>query len=94
MIKVEMSNVLFHFQEHMVSNKIVYCNWPDNNVLTIIFNTGLIAHVYVNMQTGDVLKISYDKYLTGRLPSETITDGQHEITHIYVQNLWLLFLQF
>lgn len=66
---------LMFFQEQVQNNRIVYCKWTDNCVLRIIINTGLIINVCVNIYTGDIQKISFDKFLVGKLLSEYITDG-------------------
>lgn len=54
----------------------MYCKWTDNSVLRVILNTGLIINIGINVHTGDVQKISFDKYLIGKLLSEFITDSK------------------
>lgn len=69
-------------EEHLNQHKVIYCHWRDSSLLQLIFTSGLIAKIYINIFTGDILKISFDKYLVGKLLSEYIADAIFTKTHL------------
>lgn len=46
-------------------------------MLQLMLSSGILINISVNIFTGDVLKIVFDKYLMGKLLSEYVTDGKH-----------------
>lgn len=70
----------------MKDNTIVYCQWYDDCVLQLMLNNALLIQIQVNISTGDVCKITFDKYLIGKL-LEHISDGNCILLydlHLYV----------
>lgn len=61
----------------MLQNRVVYCKWADTDVLQIMLCTGVLVNICVNTHTADIRKISFDKYLVGKLQSEYISDGKY-----------------
>jgi hypothetical protein len=46
-------------------------------VLQLMLSSGILINICINIFTGDILKIIFDKYLMGKLLSEYIADGKH-----------------
>ena len=67
---------LKELEQQLINNKIVYFEWKDNNILSLVLNTGLIIAIGVNGLTKDVYKITFDKFLIGKLQSDSICDGK------------------
>lgn len=42
-----------------------------------MFCTGTLVHIQINSATGDIARIAFDKFLVGKLISESITDGMY-----------------
>jgi len=45
-------------------------------MLQLMLTSGMLISICINIFTGDILKIVFDKYLMGKLLSEFITDGK------------------
>ncbi|XP_059613987.1 WD repeat-containing and planar cell polarity effector protein fritz [Phlebotomus argentipes] len=84
-------------EELLEKHKVIYCQWKDNVVLRLMLSNGLIVHVCVNIFTGEVMRVAFDKYFLGKIISEAITDvlmtrlhiliayNQNQITFVYLQ---------
>uniref|UniRef100_A0A6B2E8R7 Uncharacterized protein n=1 Tax=Phlebotomus kandelakii TaxID=1109342 RepID=A0A6B2E8R7_9DIPT len=84
-------------EELLEKHKVIYCQWKDNVVLRLMLSNGLIVHVCVNIFTGEVMRVAFDKYFLGKIVSEAITDvlmtrlhiliayNQNQITFVYLQ---------
>jgi hypothetical protein len=46
-------------------------------MLQIMLSSGMLINICINIFTGDILKIVFDKYLMGKLLSEYVSDGKH-----------------
>lgn len=64
----------------MKDNSIIYCQWYDDCVLQLMLTNALIIQIQVNIATGDIYKITFDKYLVGKL-LEHISDGNYFIVY-------------
>nr|CAD7570477.1 unnamed protein product [Timema californicum] len=69
-------------EEQLVQQKVVFCRWQDNCILQIMLGSGLLVNICVNVFTGDVVKIVFDKYLVGKLLSDYVTDVVLTRTHL------------
>nr|CAD7399465.1 unnamed protein product [Timema cristinae] len=69
-------------EEQLVQQKVVFCRWQDNCILQIMLGSGLLINICVNIFTGDVVKIVFDKYLVGKLLSDYVTDVVLTRTHL------------
>ncbi|XP_050595334.1 WD repeat-containing and planar cell polarity effector protein fritz isoform X3 [Bombus affinis] len=56
-----------YLEEQLKDNTIVHCQWYDDCVLQLMLNNALLIQIQVNIATGDVCKITFDKYLIGKL---------------------------
>ena len=64
-------------QECLFQQRIILSQWRDSALLQIIFSSGLLVNVFVNVHTGDVLNIVFDKFLVGKLLSDYVVGGKY-----------------
>lgn len=93
----KLRNSIRKLEELLEKHKVIYCQWKDNVVLRLMLSNGLIVHVCVNIFTGEVMRVAFDKYFLGKIVSEAITDvlmtrlhiliayNQNQITFVYLQ---------
>ncbi|CAB3378914.1 Hypothetical predicted protein [Cloeon dipterum] len=65
---------LRELEELTSQQRVVQCCWRNNTVLQMLFSSGLFAYVRVHPLKGDIEKITFDRYLVGKLAAECITD--------------------
>lgn len=58
------------------THKLVHSEWQDAAQVLLLFDHGIIAHISVDIYTGDILRMVFEKYLVGKLAAEVITDGE------------------
>lgn len=63
-------------EELLRTQRIVFTQWQDATVMLLLFSSGLIAHICVDIYTGDILRMVFEKYFVGKLAAEVITDGK------------------
>jgi WD repeat-containing and planar cell polarity effector protein Fritz len=85
--KKKLKRSLKQLEELMQQKKIVYCAWKNHNILQMMFCTGLLAYIAINVQSGDLINIVFDKFLTDKLISDTITDGETDFCALCVSIL-------
>ncbi|XP_037958125.1 WD repeat-containing and planar cell polarity effector protein fritz [Teleopsis dalmanni] len=68
--------------EMLRSQRIVYSQWKDAAQVLLLFANGLIAHICVDIYTGDILRMVFEKYFVGKLAAEVITDAFFTRSHI------------
>uniref|UniRef100_A0A1B6D3B8 WD repeat-containing and planar cell polarity effector protein fritz n=1 Tax=Clastoptera arizonana TaxID=38151 RepID=A0A1B6D3B8_9HEMI len=54
--------------------RVVYHQWRDSSMVQVMFCSGLIANITINIATGDVAEITFDKFLVGKLLSDYVSD--------------------
>ncbi|KDR08346.1 WD repeat-containing and planar cell polarity effector protein fritz [Zootermopsis nevadensis] len=69
-------------EELLAHHKVVLLKWRDNCTLQIMLSSGMLINICINIFTGDILKIVFDKYLIGKLLSEYISDVIFTKTHL------------
>lgn len=84
-------------EDYMKNQRIVYCQWRDHNVIQLLLSNGLFIHICINTTTGDIVKITFDKYFVGKLISDIVTNvvitrqhiiiayNQNQLTFVYLQ---------
>lgn len=84
-------------EEQLKHNKIVYCAWSDNVVFQMLLSNGLLVHVCINIFTGDIVRMAFDRFFLGKLVSESITGAiitrmhiilsynENQLTFVYLQ---------
>lgn len=63
-------------------HRIIHSEWQDAAQVLLLFSHGLIAYICVDIYTGDILRMVFEKYLVGKLASEVITDAFFTRSHI------------
>lgn len=56
-----------YLEEQLKDNSIVYCQWYNDCALQLMLNNALLIQIQANIDTGDICKITFDKYLIGKL---------------------------
>lgn len=82
----KLKNTLKQLEEELKGNRIVFCQWKDSFILQCMVSTGLLIHICVNIFTGDIIRIAYDKYFVGKLISENVTNGLMIISGFFSRN--------
>ncbi|KAF7413526.1 hypothetical protein HZH68_002015 [Vespula germanica] len=70
-----------HLEEQLRDNSTIYCQWYDHSVLQIMLNNGLLIYIQINIETADIVKCTFDKYLVGKL-CDHISDVSITKTHL------------
>ncbi|KAG7204560.1 hypothetical protein KM043_004984 [Ampulex compressa] len=70
-----------YMEEQLKDNSIIYCQWYDDCILQLMLSNGLLFQIQINISTGDIQKIVFDKYLVGKL-SEHLSDVIITRSHI------------
>ncbi|XP_023298264.2 WD repeat-containing and planar cell polarity effector protein fritz isoform X1 [Lucilia cuprina] len=73
---------LKRLEELMRTSKVVRIHWTDGSQVLLLFSNGIIAHICIDMFTGDISRMVYEKYLVGKLAADTITDAFFTRSHI------------
>ncbi|SPP82300.1 WD repeat-containing and planar cell polarity effector protein fritz [Drosophila guanche] len=63
-------------------HKVIHSEWQDAAQVLLLFANGIIAHICVDIYTGDILRMVFEKYLVGKLAAEIITDAFFTRSHI------------
>lgn len=71
-------------EEALQQNRIVYCLWTDNVAFKIMLSNGLLVHICIDSFTGDIVRMTFDKFLIGKLVSEEISDVIMTRMHILI----------
>ncbi|XP_030384612.1 WD repeat-containing and planar cell polarity effector protein fritz [Scaptodrosophila lebanonensis] len=69
-------------EELLRTHKLVHSEWQDAAQVLLLFANGVIAHICVDVYTGDILRMVFEKYLVGKLATEVITDAFFTRSHI------------
>ncbi|KAH8271671.1 hypothetical protein KR044_000746 [Drosophila immigrans] len=64
------------------THKLVHSEWQDAAQVLLLFDNGHMAHICVDIYTGDILRMVFEKYLVGKLAAEVITDAFFTRSHI------------
>nr|XP_012141482.1 PREDICTED: WD repeat-containing and planar cell polarity effector protein fritz homolog isoform X2 [Megachile rotundata] len=90
----KLKDCIKYLEEQLKDNSIVYCQWYDDCVIQLMLTNALIIQIQVNIATGDIYKITFDKYLVGKL-LEHISDviitknyifctyNDNQVTHVH-----------
>lgn len=72
----KLKSSLKHLEEELKTKKVVFCEWSDQKTFQLMLCNGLIIYIEINVFTGDVRRINFDKYFVGKIISENICDGK------------------
>ncbi|CAO1398737.1 unnamed protein product [Diamesa hyperborea] len=93
----KLKNSLRIFEEELKSKKVVYCEWTDQKTIQLMLSNGLLVYLEINVFTGDIKRINFDKYFIGKVISESICDviitrqhiiisyNENQITFVHLQ---------
>ncbi|ALC38177.1 frtz [Drosophila busckii] len=73
---------LKRLEDLLRTHKLVHSEWQDAAQVLLLFDNGIITHICVDIYTGDMLRMVFDKYLVGKLAAEVITDAFFTRSHI------------
>lgn len=65
----------FFSQEQLKDHSNIFCQWLDYCTMQIMLTSGLLIYVQINLCTGDIKRIVFDKYLVGKL-SDRLSNGK------------------
>lgn len=84
-------------EESLKQYRIIYCTWSDNVSFQILLSNGLLIHICVDICSGDITHITFDKFLIDKLVSEDICDvimtRMHMLISYDVNQITFLYLQ-
>ena len=63
---------LKELEDHLAEQSVVFSTWRAQRLFQIVLQSGLIVNISLN-KLGDLSRISYDKYLVGKI-GENVTD--------------------
>lgn len=75
----KMKDSIKYLEEQLNEHSTVYCQWFDYCTLQIMLSSGLLIYIQVDLRSGDIQKIVFDKYLVGKL-SDRLSDGNDFIS--------------
>lgn len=67
---------LKQFEDELKTKRVAYCEWADHKTFQMMLSNGLLIYVEINVFTGDICRINFDKYFVGKVISENICDGE------------------
>ncbi|XP_031632388.1 WD repeat-containing and planar cell polarity effector protein fritz [Contarinia nasturtii] len=79
-----LKNSIKKLEEILKTNRIVHCTWIDNAMITMLLSNGILVHVCINIFTGEINRISFDKFFLGKLISESVTNVVMTRLHILI----------
>lgn len=93
----QIRNSIKKLEDQLKTNRIVYCAWSDNVVMQMLLSNGLLVHICINIFTGDIIRMAFDRFFIGKLISESITDvimtRMHILISYDVNQLTFVYLQ-
>lgn len=75
-VNAKLKNNLKHVEEEIKTKKVVYCGWMNERLFQLMLSNGLLIYVEIDVFTGDIKKINFDRYFIGKIVSENICDGK------------------
>ncbi|XP_058803143.1 WD repeat-containing and planar cell polarity effector protein fritz [Phymastichus coffea] len=70
----KMKDSIKYLEEQLNEYSTVYCQWFDYCTMQLMLSSGLLVYIQVNLTSGDIQKIVFDKYLVGKL-SDRLSDA-------------------
>lgn len=71
-------------EELLKHNKIVFCAWSDNFVMQMLLSNGVLVYISINVFTGDIKRIAFDRFFVGKLITESVIDVVITRQHILI----------
>lgn len=93
----EVKNGIKRLENILRHNRTVYCAWCDNFLIQMLFSNGALVNICLDNITGDIIRMTFDKYFIGKLISESITDviltRKHILISYDINQITFVFLQ-
>lgn len=80
----QLKSSLKKLEDMLKCHRIVYCTWTDNAIITILLSNGLLVHICINIFTGDINRMAFDRFFIGKLISESVTNVVMTRMHILI----------
>lgn len=68
-------NSLKILEDELKNKKIVYCEWSDNKTLNLMLSSGLLIFLEFEISSGDIERVTFDRYFIQKIVNENICDG-------------------
>lgn len=69
-------NSLRSLEDELKNKRIVYCEWSDYKTLNLMLSNGLLIFLEFDIASGDIERVSFDRYFVQKIVSENICDGE------------------
>lgn len=79
-----LKNSVRKLEEVLKTYRIVHCAWSDNVSMQILLSNGLLVYICIDITSGDINRMAFDKFFVGKLISETVTDVVFSRMHILI----------
>ncbi|XP_012271982.1 WD repeat-containing and planar cell polarity effector protein fritz isoform X2 [Orussus abietinus] len=76
-----LKDAIKYLEEQLKDNSVLYLQWHDHCIIHAMLSSGLLIQLQINIPTGDVQKIIFDKYLVGKV-SDHISDVMITKNHL------------
>lgn len=84
-------------EDTLKHNRIVYVAWADNVSFHLLLSNGLLVYICIDPYNGDITRMTFDKFLIGKLVSEdvckVIMTRLHILISYDVNQLTFVYLQ-
>lgn len=93
---IKLKASLKHLDEELKTKKVAYCAWNSETSFYLLLSSGLLIWIQIDLLSGDIKEISFDKYFIGKLITENICDfiitrqyilisyDENQITYVYL----------
>lgn len=65
---IKLKDSLKYLEEQLKDHSTIFCQWNDHCTVTLMLRSGLLIYIQISVQSSDIEKIVFDKYLVGKLP--------------------------
>lgn len=66
----------------MRDRNIVFCEWTNDSLITIVFSSGILTYLSVNPDNLEITQILFDKYCVGKLSGQAVTSVVLSRSHL------------
>jgi WD repeat-containing and planar cell polarity effector protein len=80
---LKVKNSLKLLEDELKNRRIVYCDWNDSKTITLMLSNGLLVYMETDCITGDIERISFDRYFVQKIVNEHICDGKIDGIYLF-----------
>uniref|UniRef100_T1JGE4 SAYSvFN domain-containing protein n=1 Tax=Strigamia maritima TaxID=126957 RepID=T1JGE4_STRMM len=70
----KLRDALKELEELFSTSRCLSLEWKNQSTIQLVFSNSIFVYIFINIATGDIEKISFDKYLVGKIHSDHIVD--------------------